>query len=264
MSATAYAFRLPASPDGAFHDPDLQGMGHLLLQSLASELETHIRAVERRPPNAEELAVLLSAVPGYAALLNRRAALGRLSLSLHEAPSGEVRLDIAPAEAVEVLAGEEGAAYLGPFLAQCLDRLFRAEGRLPEDAGPLVWGGGASLPQAATAGPRRRRDAMDLNERGGGWMRKLGFALVAVPMLMAGIVLFMVWSWMSEIRGDYAELRNTVQVHKEQIIDAVEEGVRRSVEVRDLYDAVKDAGLWDRLEGRKDGENEKPEERTGE
>ena len=212
----------------------LEGLSGKLKTSLDKEMEGHLEAVERKHMGVEDMAAVLADVPGYKALLNRRAALALMELRVDKTGENGLRVKLSPAAAVESFAGEDGEEFVGLCLERHLKGLLSVSVECEELGG---------------SGEERRRRRENGEEGGGGILRKMGTLLMVLPVLMAGIILFLVYTWITDLQKDYDDLKNTVTVHKDQIINAVEEGVKKSVDVMEVYDAVKSSDLWDQFNG---------------
>lgn len=231
MAELLYTYRLPSGIEDISLKPAELAIS--LRDALQVEVQGHLEAVERRHMGEENMSQVLANIPGYTQLLSRWAAvkMAEVDVSMQEGGVVDVRL------LGNHLSEFEGAGT-GKWLGRCLAQVLG----LPEDALEMESTSGEGRPEMVQE--RRPRE-----EGSRGFLRRMAYFLMFVPVITSVVILFLVWSWISDLQEDYDDLKNTVTVHKEQIIDAVEEGVKRSADVMDLYEAAKGSELWGRMLG---------------
>lgn len=242
-------FRLPQP----FSTLGLKGddVSRILKANMVGELEEELQAMERplldgeafeklapeaRQEAAQQLshpsrASFLTDFPTHRRLLERRSALGLIELELR-AHENELALVVAPdsvGQALQSSGADWWSLFLGRHLQACIGKaeFIRFEGLDSKSAPPH-----SPTPVKDLAPPQ--------DEKRNPWFRRLGIAVLLTPILMTGLILYFFYAWVGDIRNDYDELKSTVDVQKEQILEAIERGVKSSNDVMDLIDLARD------------------------
>ena len=254
MELPTYTFSVPPS---AVVDPDQ--LGSTVKQLISDELESELRKLERSSfdwdaisgSNADLSGVLqealqersrqLSGAPAYLALLNRRARIALLEFRAGPVETGHLKLRIAPGHVIAALEAQSGE-WWRMVLERHLANAISPEGTPISPSGLLVTAEHIppyEPPAAAAAAPARSEgDSRTLNA-----LRRFSAAFMIVPVVLVALILFLFYSWVADVRKEYDDLKHTINVQKQQIIEVVEEGLKKSTDVMDIIDLVKDATL---------------------
>jgi|GEM_PF-5933267 len=207
----------------------LGDLGVRLKSALSDELDRELRAVELSAIDEEPFS---AEVPAYKALLNRRARIALLEMTAQV--NGEaLSLEMHPAHVVAAMEAQHGGWFrkiLARKIAETLGHspgttvFMKAEGIPPVASSPVE-----------NARQQPQEDVSRLTRT----MQRLGAVLLLVPIIAFSVILFLVYNWASDIRNDYNDLQQTVEVQKQQILTAIEEGIEKSTDVMDIIDVVK-------------------------
>lgn len=262
MELPAYNFSIPSSISSEFckqdHGPELK-------KNLCDELERELLSIERQSIDWEaisggqegevrgELALVLeeafkersrqlSGAPAYTALLNRRSRIALLEMRTRQA-DGLMQLVIAPGHVVGALEATTGD-WFRMVLERHMAKLYADEGVSISPDGILVSAINIppfEPPTQNDSGPQETSHTGDsrLNKT----IQRFGAALLLVPIVLVGLILFLFYSWVADIRNEYDDLKQTINIQKEQIIKVVEEGLETSTDVMDIIDLVKDVTI---------------------
>ena len=254
MELPTYTFSVPPS---AVVDPDK--LGSAVKQLISEELESDLRKLERSSFDwdtltgtdadlagllqeaLQERSRQLSGAPAYMALLNRRARIALLEFRATPVETGHLKLKIAPGHVIAALEAQSGE-WWRMVLERHLATSISPPGAPISPAGLLVTAENIPAyepPAAAAAAPvRGEGDSRTLNA-----LRRLSAAFMIVPVVLVALILFLFYSWVADVRQEYDDLKHTINVQKEQIIEVVEEALEKSTDVMDIIDLVKDATL---------------------
>lgn len=261
MELPTYNFSIPSSISSEFckqdHGPDLK-------KKICDELERELMSIERQSIDWEaisgireggggELAFVLeeafkersrqlSGAPAYVALLNRRSRIALLEMRTRQA-DGLMQLVIAPGHVVSALEDTTGD-WFRMVLERQMVTLYRSEGVDVSPDGILV--SAINIPPYS---PPVQNDTSSQEPNPPGdsrlnrTLQRFGAALLLMPIVLVGLILFLFYSWVADVRNEYDDLKQTINVQKEQIIKVVEEGLETSTDVMDIIDLVKDVTI---------------------
>lgn len=204
-------------------------LGLRLKSALSDELDRELRAVELSAIDEEPFS---AEVPAYKALLNRRARIALLEMTA-QGEGTALSLEMHPAHVVAAMEAQHGGWFrqvLARKLAETLGHppgttvFLKAEWIPPVVASPL---------ENQRQPPQEEVSRLTRN------MQRLGAILLLVPIIAFSVILLLVYNWAADIRKDYTDLQQTVEVQKQQILTAIEEGIEKSTDVMDIIDVVK-------------------------
>ncbi len=220
----------------------VEGLGKALKINAIAELEAEVQAMERpyyaggetssAPPESGAVlgrVDLVSPMPTHQRLLERRSAFGLLEVTILQQDQA-LQVNLAPARVAQALYAI-GPDWMAAFLQRHLQESTGLELTFQRFEGH-------------DSSPESPRDSKTISlpppTSRSTWIRRVGALLMFIPLLMTGIILFFLYTWMNEVRNDYQDLQSTVDVQKEQILEAVERGVKSSTDVMDLIDLARD------------------------
>ncbi len=263
MELPIYIFSIPDLVDDAFIS---ENQGTTLKTSLSQELEAELSGVERKLLNfdeviqvtggqaSSELALLLkeafeersrqlSGTPAYQALLNRRARIALLEIRTHRNPEGNLQVELTPGHVVAVLEGET-QSWFRMVLERHVADLYGKQGQSIHPHGLLLEA--KHIPEYVPANDATSgsgRTPRDNDSRLNRTLQRFGAALLLVPVALVALILILFYTWVADVRHEYDDLKQTVNIQKDQIIKVVQDGLEHSTDVMDIIDVVRDVTL---------------------
>lgn len=263
MELPTYIFSIPGSVKEQVAE---KCYGHFLKTALSEELESELRALERSSLDWDQFSEAtegqssgnlvnllreafdersrqLSGTPAYTSLLNRRARISLLEMRTHVSSGGQLHLEMAPGHIVAALEGQTGE-WFSMVLERHLADLYTSNRGDESPKGLLL--SKENIPDYQPSNESFSSSStrsVERESRLDRTIRRFGAFLLLVPIVLVGLILFLFYTWVADVKQEYDDLANTVNIQKEQIIKVVEEGLERSTDVMDIIDVVKDVTL---------------------